>query len=318
MDPRRVLTFRAVARHRSFSKAAQELALSQPSVSNQVAALEREVGARLLDRRPGGLRLTSEGEILLEHADAIAQRFELATAQLAAAAEGRRSRLRIGALPSALAEFVPEALAHLRRRHPDVQVTCDEGTSEQLSARLASGELDLAIAYRDTTWPRPDPPGVQRHQLLHERFVVALPPQHRLAVQAEVALGALRDDPWTAALTDGVIVRACRAAGFEPDLVSITRDQLAIRGLVIRGLAVTLVGEFLADPFKDLALRPIAGMTVERDVYALLPPGGRHPLVQPALDALDAVASQLLAGRSSVGPAGVARPGPRRQADQQA
>jgi DNA-binding transcriptional LysR family regulator len=87
-----------------------------------------------------------------------------------------------------------------------------------------------------------------------------------------------------------VIVRACRAAGFEPRLVSITHDQLAIRGLVIRGLAVTLVAELLADPFKDLALRRIAGMTVARDVYALLPPGRRHPLVAPTLDALDEVA----------------------------
>src|SRR5688572_22995836 len=103
MDPKRVLTFRAVAHQRSFSRAARELALSQPSVSNQVASLEREIGARLLERAPGGLRLTSEGEILLEHADAIAERFELAKEQLAAAAEGQRARLRIGAFPTALA-----------------------------------------------------------------------------------------------------------------------------------------------------------------------------------------------------------------------
>ena len=82
MDPRRVLTFRAVAHERSFSGAARSLSLTQPAVSQQVAALEREVGARLLDREPGGLRLTAAGEVLLEHADAIAQRFELAAAQL--------------------------------------------------------------------------------------------------------------------------------------------------------------------------------------------------------------------------------------------
>jgi DNA-binding transcriptional LysR family regulator len=317
MDPRRVLTFRAVAHQRSFSRAARDLALSQPSVSNQVAALEREVGVRLLERRPGGIRLTPEGQILLEHADAIADRFGLAETQLAGAAERQRTRLRIGALPSALAGFVPEAIAHLRQRHPDTRVTFDEGTSEQLSARVAAGELDLAIAYQDTTWPRAEPPGVQRHHLLHEEFMVALPPAHRLVGEPEVALGDLRHDDWTAALTDGVIVRACRAAGFEPNLVSITHDQLAIRGLIIRGLAVTLAAELLADPFKDLALRPIAGMTVARDVYALLPPGHRHPLVAPTLEALDEVADQLLAGRS-IRPAGVSRPGPRRQTDQEA
>jgi DNA-binding transcriptional LysR family regulator len=254
--------------------------------------------------------------VLLEHADAIAERFQLAETQLASAAERRRTRLRIGALPSALAGLVPEAIARLRRTHADMSVTFEEGTSAEMAAGVASGELDLAIAYRDSTWPRPDPPGVQRHHLLHERFTVALPPQHRLAGQDEVALADLRGDDWTAALTDGVIVRACRAAGFEPHLVSITHDQLAIRGLIIRGLAVTLVAELLADPFKDLALRPIAGMTVERDVYALLPPGRRHELVEPTLAALDEVAAELVSGRS-VGAAGMARPRPGGQAQQQ-
>jgi DNA-binding transcriptional LysR family regulator len=297
MDPRRVLTFRAVAHERSFSRAARSLSLSQPSVSNQVAALEREVGVRLFERRPGGLRLTPEGEILLEHADAIADRFSLAATQLSGAAERRRTRLRLGALPSALAGFVPAAIARVRDQHPDTQVTFDEGTSEELAARLAAGELDLAIAYQDTTWPRTEPPGVKRHHLLHEEFMVALAPDHPLAAHGEVDLADLRDDDWTAALTDGVIVRACRAAGFEPRLVSITHDQLAIRGLIIRGLAVTLVAELLADPFKDLALRPIAKMTVARDVYALLPPGRRHPLVAPTLEALDAVAVGMLRAR---------------------
>jgi molybdate transport repressor ModE-like protein len=293
MDPRRVLTFRAVAHERSFSRAARSLALSQPSVSNQVAALEREIGVPLLERRPGGLRLTAEGEILLEHADAIADRFGLAATQLAEAAEGQRTRLRIGALPSALAAFVPAAIARVRHQHPDTRVTFDEGTSEELANRLASGELDLAIAYQDTTWPRAEPPGIKRHHLLHEEFMVAMAPHHLCASQTEVDLADLRDDDWTAALTDGVIVRACRAAGFEPRLVSITHDQLAIRGLIIRGLAVTLVAELLADPFKDLALRPIAGMTVARDVYALLPPGRRHPLVAPTLQALDEEAAGM-------------------------
>lgn len=317
MDPRRVLTFRAVAHERSFSRAARTLALSQPSVSNQVAALEREVGLRLLERRPGGLRLTAEGEILLEHADAIADRFGLADSQLAGAAERQRTRLRIGALPSALAGFVPEAIARVRDEHPDTQVTFDEGTSQELAGRLASGELDLAIAYQDTTWPRAEPPGVKRHHLLHEEFMVAMAPDHPRAAQPEVQLGQLRHDDWTAALTDGVIVRACRAAGFEPRLVSITHDQLAIRGLIIRGLAVTLVAELLADPFKDLALRPIDGMTVARDVYGLLPPGRRHPLVEPTIGALDAVAAEMRRTRS-VGAAGVPGAWPRRQAQQQA
>src|SRR3954452_11432689 len=165
MDPRRVLTFRAVAHQRSFTQAARELALSQPSVSNQVAALEREIGARLLERRPGGLSLTHAGEILLEHADAIAERFDLATTQLAAVAHGERARLRIGAFPTALAGLVPAAIARLRVRFPDTQVTVDEGTDD-LPARVRSGELHLAVAFQDTARPRQEPAAVKRRDLL--------------------------------------------------------------------------------------------------------------------------------------------------------
>jgi DNA-binding transcriptional LysR family regulator len=292
MEPRRLLTFRAVAHQRSFSRAAEKLALSQPSVSNQVALLERELGARLLERAPGGLRLTRAGEILLGHADAIAERLALATEQLATAAEGQRARLRIGAFPTALAGLVPAAIARLRLEHPDAKVAVDEGTDD-LPARVRSGELHLAVAFQDTAHPRLEPPGLQRRDLLRERFMVALAPDHRLAERSEVRLADLSEEDWTAAVPDGLIVAACRAAGFEPNLVSITHDQLAVRALIARGLAVTLAPQLLAEAFKDLVLRPIAGAGPVRDVYALLPPGGRHPLVAPTLDALAGAAAEL-------------------------
>ena len=291
-----MLTFRVVAHERSFSRAARELSLSQPSVSTQVAQLERELGTRLLERRPGGLELTREGETLLEHADAIAGRLELARTQIAAANAGRRARLRIGALPTALADLVPAAIEQLRRADPDIQVTFDEGTSEELSAKLGDGELDLAIVYEDAGVA---PKASRVHHLLRERFVVALAPGHPLAAQPAIRLADLRNEDWTAALTDGVIVRACRAAGFEPHLVSITRDQLAIRALVMRGLAVTLVPELLADPFHELALRPIADSDIARDVYALLPPGRLHPLLPDTLDALETLSTSLTQRRTA-------------------
>jgi DNA-binding transcriptional LysR family regulator len=293
MDPRRLLTFRAVARERSFSRAARELALTQPSVSQQVAALERQVGARLLDRRPGGLQLTPAGAVLLTHADAIAERLELAAVQVEEITRGETARLRIGAFPTALAELVPAAVAHVRERVPGAEVTVDEGATEELEARVRAGDLHLAVDFQDAAQPRRDPPGLERHELMREAFLVALSPDHPLAARREVRLADLADDDWTAALTDGIIVGACRAAGFEPRLVSITRDQLAIRALVVRGLAVTLAPRLLAEGFHGVALRPIAGAAPRRDVYALLPPGGRHPLVEPALAALRATAESL-------------------------
>jgi molybdate transport repressor ModE-like protein len=289
MDPRRVLTFRAVAHQGSFSRAARELALSQPAVSNQIAQLERELGARLLERRPGGLALTDEGKIVLEHADAVANRLKLAQTQVAATLAGRHAELRVGAFATALAGLVPAAVDRVRRTYPDVRVSFHEGSSVELSAKLDGGELDLAIVYEDAGGtPRP-----RAHHLMRERFMVALAPDHPLARRRSVRLEDLREERWTVALTDGVIVRSCRAAGFEPHIVSLTRDQLAIRGLVIRGLAVTLVPELLADPFQDLALRPVAGTDLARDVFALVPAGRTHPLLSDSLDALRAVAAEL-------------------------
>jgi molybdate transport repressor ModE-like protein len=295
MDPKRVLTFRSVAHHRSFTRAARELALSQPSVSHQVAALEREIGARLLERRPGGLQLTGAGEVLLEHADAIAERFELASLQLAEIAEDERGLLRIGAFPTALAGLVPGAIARLRARHPQARVMVDEGTGEALHDRIRSGELHVAVDFQDAVLPRREHAGLERRDLLREPFLVALPPNHRLARLGAVPLIDLADEDWTATYTDGLIVRACRASGFEPRLVSLTHDQLAIRALIIRGLAVTLVPGLLGETFSDTALRPIAGDGPQRNVYALLPPGGRHSLAHPMLSALTETAGELQA-----------------------
>src|SRR4051812_30348331 len=126
MDPRRLLTFRAVAHARSFSRAAEALSLTQPSVSHQIALLETEIGVRLLERGRGGLRLTDAGAVLLEHADHVAWRLELADTQIAALAAERRESVRVGAFPTALAGFVPSAVARLRLARHDLRIRLDE------------------------------------------------------------------------------------------------------------------------------------------------------------------------------------------------
>jgi DNA-binding transcriptional LysR family regulator len=292
MDPRRVLTFRAVAHERSFSAAARSLALTQPAVSQQVAALEKQVGARLLDREPGGLKLTRAGQVLLEHADALADRLALAATQLAELVAEDGGRLRIGAFSSSLAALVPETVRRLRAAFPDAEVLVQEGDSLALAERVKVGELHLSVAFQDATLQRREHPGLERHDLLREPFLVALPPDHPLAHRDAVALAELADAPWSAASTDGLIARACREAGFEPRIVAITRDPIAIREFVAGGTAVTLVPRLLTPGMPGLAFLAIAGGP-ERDVYVLLPPGGRHPLVEPTLAALAEVASGL-------------------------
>jgi DNA-binding transcriptional LysR family regulator len=290
MDPRRVLTFRAVAHERSFSRAARALALTQPAVSQQVAALEKEVGAKLLAREPGGLRLTPAGETLLQHADAIAERLALADTQLSELAAVERVRLRVGAFPSALATLVPRAVAALRAEEPDAEVLIEEGVREVLTERVACGELHVAVAFQDVALPRREHEGIERHDLCRESFLIALPPDHPLAKLKAVPIAALADEPWTAPSASHLIARACRAAGFEPRLISIMRDPLAMRGLVSQGLAVSMVPQLGSEVLDGVALRPVDGPAPERDVYAMVPSGGRHPL---ALRMVAAFAAQL-------------------------
>src|SRR4051794_29734331 len=150
MDPRRLMTFRAVAHARSFSRAAEQMSLTQPSVSHQIALLETEIGIRLLERGRGGLRLTEAGTVLLEHADHVAWRLELADTQLASLSGERRESIRLGAFPTALAGFVPAAVARLRLAQPELRVRLGELTPSTLDARFLAGEFDVALSYQDT------------------------------------------------------------------------------------------------------------------------------------------------------------------------
>jgi DNA-binding transcriptional LysR family regulator len=283
LDPRRLLTFRAVAHAGSFSAAARELSLTQPAVSQQVAALERELGARLLHRGPGGLSLTDAGALALEHAEALAERMAIADAQLGELGD-EAGKLRVGAFPSALATVVPAAIARLGAR----RVSAVEGTMEELPARVADGSLHVALCFQDAAVPPREHPGLRRHELMVEPFVAIVGASHRLSSRKTIRVHDLRDEPWTAPSADGILVRACRAAGFEPDVRFYTRDVLAIRAVVAANLAVSLSPRLIAghlDGVRSIALRDD---TPRRAVYALTPRTGTTPAARSFLDALRA------------------------------
>ncbi len=269
LDPRRLLTFHAVARAGSFSAAARELNLTQPAVSQQVAALERELGARLLHRGPGGLTLTAAGEVALEHGEALAERLALADAQLAELGDDD-GPLRVGAFPSALATLVPAAIARL----VPLRVEAIEGTTADLAAGVADGSLHVAVCFQDASAPPREHPGLRRHELLEEPFVPVVGPGHRLVSRRTIRLRELADDPWMAPSADGIVADACRAAGFEPDLRFLTRDVLAFRALVAADLAVTLTPRLIAGELHGVRVLELRDDPPCRTLYALTPRTG--------------------------------------------
>jgi DNA-binding transcriptional LysR family regulator len=279
LDPRRVLTFLEVARQGSFSRAAVTLALSQPAVSQQVGALERQLGTALLVRGRGGAVPTPAGELLLTHAEALAARLQLADAQLGevVAAEGRT--LRVGAFPSALATIVPAAITALRVTERDLAFAVQEGAVEDIAAAVRTGRLHLAVCFQDATEPRREHDGLRRFDLAEEPMDALLPADHPLAERREITLPELADDPWMAPATDSLHVRACRAAGFEPRVVIRTRDPLAARAIAAAGLAVSLTPRLLVRvPLPGVATVPLTGLRPRRALYVVLPTAGVHPL----------------------------------------
>lgn len=286
IDPRRLLTFREVARQRSFSRAAETLSLTQSAVSQQVAALERQLGTRLLDRGPGGLRLTSPGEQLLEHAGAIAERLTLADSQIAEEVAAERRELRIGAFPSVLATIVPAAVSALLATVPDLRVSVTEGRTDELASGVRDGSLHLAVAFQDAHAARHEHPGTRRHDLFAEPMVAVLPPQHRLRGRDPIALSDLAHDLWAAPSRDGLIARACARAGFTPRIAYLSSDPLSIRAIIIAGLAVTLTPRLLATHLHGVHITTVHDQPAQRDVYALLPDAGARPTDEQLVTAL--------------------------------
>jgi DNA-binding transcriptional LysR family regulator len=289
LDPRRLLTFREVARQRSFSRAGKLLSLTQPAVSQQIRSLEQQLGERLIRRgRPGEFALTRTGEVLLVHAEALASQLELAETQIAERIAAGRRRLRIGAFPSVLATLVPAAVADLRRQVEALEVSGVQGTTDELVAGVRDGRFHVGLCFQDSATARREHPGVRRHDLLEEPMVAALSSGHRLAGRRRLRLQELRADTWTAPSTEGLVRRACVAAGFEPHIAYLTADPLAIRALVAADLAVTLTPRLLAGHLHDIAVVSVAGEPARRAIYAVTPPGDSHPLVAPFLDSLRA------------------------------
>lgn len=109
------------------------------------------------------------------------------------------------------------------------------------------------------------------------------------------------NDDWIMPSPDGFLAEACRDAGFEPRIVSITSDPIATRGLISREIGVGWVPSLLAEDFPNAVMHPVDGPMRRRDIFALLPPGSRHPQTGHLVRALAATATELTARRRSSG-----------------
>ncbi len=262
LDVKRMKVLREVASRGSFSAAAEALSFTQSAVSQQVAALEREVGTTLLERGPRGVRLTDAGRTLVSHTDAILSRIECAEDDLAALAGLRGGRLRLASFQSAGATLVPRAVAQFHDRHPDVELSMVEGEPEEAQERLRSGEIDVALVYDFE--PVPDTLGkdLELTHLIDDPYDAVLSKEHKLAKRRRLKLADLSEEPWIGAtlacgcrlLTD----RACLDAGFAPNVAFETDETMAAQAFVAAGVGVTI--------YPRLGLSPLHPGVVARSL----------------------------------------------------
>lgn len=272
----RLRVLHEVARCGSLTRAAETLAYTTSAVSQQVSALEREAGAQLLERHARGVRLTEAGRALVEHTDAILTELRAADASLAAIAGGTGGRLRLGSFVTANATLMPQAVHAFQLRYPDVRVDLVEADIDEALPALAALQLDLALVAEFAVVPVEKPAGVELEQLLVDPLGIALPDGHRLAGRQRVRLVDLAEERWIQGVRNGstadVLPRACRQAGFEPDIVFRTDDQMTVRGLVAAGLGVALA-PWLTLPATPpgLVVRPLVETSLVRTVMVATP-----------------------------------------------
>jgi DNA-binding transcriptional LysR family regulator len=286
VELRRLEYFAAVARHGSFTRAAEELWITQSALSQQVRRLEAELGVALLRRTPRGAELTPAGEELLPRAEAILAEVALARSDLDRHAGVTRGRVRVAATTMDT-PGLPAALAAFHREHPGLQIALRHAPAAEIGALVASGAADVGVA-----GPRgPAPPGVEAIPLAEQPLRVMLAPDDPLGGADGRTMADLRGRPFIlaepgTALRETVIA-ACQAAGFSPVPLFEVSDPGTVRFLAHAGLGVSVVpASWLELPGPEVAVADLAAPAPRHRVALLVPAGRETPAGRLLRDAL--------------------------------
>ncbi len=281
---------RGVAERGSFTAAAAALDYTQSAVSRQVAALEREAGVLLVERRTGGVRLTAAGATLLRHAVVALDEIDAAARELAGA--GTVREVRLGMYVSGGAALLPAVLDAVRRAHPGIRVSSQEGTTPALVRALRAGSLDLAVITSRPPYGRPDDelPRLMVATFGEADLVVAAPAAGRFAGRTSVTVDELADADWIASpSTRGEpLLGVWPGLAGRPRVAHSARDWLSKLLLVQSGWGVTTLPANLvhAVPPGVLVLEVLGGPPQRRRVSVVRAPGEPAPDVAAVLATL--------------------------------
>ncbi|MFN0100998.1 MAG: LysR family transcriptional regulator [Bryobacteraceae bacterium] len=260
MELRHLRYFVAVAEARHMTRAAERLGMQQPPLSQQIKALEAELGCELFRRHPKGVELTAGGKAYLPEARAILASVEMAAAKAARAAEGLHGSISIGVTSSAATHsLIPQIIRAYRAAYPDVNIDLSDGNAAELTEEVEDGRLHAAFLRA----PVANPPKLVFHHLLDEEMLLILPMGHALlgaksgAAIPRIPLKSIAGEPLVLVRRPGApglyadLLVACKNAGFVPKIAAEVQHMLLNISFVAAGMGVSVVPASLRGILHD-------------------------------------------------------------------
>jgi DNA-binding transcriptional LysR family regulator len=240
MDIRQLQYFVEVANQKSFTKAAQTLHVSQPSISKMMKGLEEELGVVLLDRTERKMDLTDAGELVYEHAKKVLQVMDSLSSSIAEMRNVQRGRVKMGMMPTVGSFLLPNVIALFKKDYPGIDIEMKEYSAKLLEIQVEQGSIDVGL----TVLPE-DTSKFAAVPLLAEDLVAIVHEGHWLAGQESVSLAELRNEAFILfteeyAIHD-VVRQACMRSGFEPKVAYMSSLWDFVGEMVATQLGISLV-----------------------------------------------------------------------------
>lgn len=290
-DLRKLQTLRALHDAGTVTGAAAALRMTPSAVSQQLAALSKQIGAPVVEARGRGVRLTGAAHVLLRHSEVVFAQLERAAAELDGYARGDAGLVRIGTIATAISRLVVPAVELLRTSAPGITVSVREAEAAEVYENLAGGEVDLAVSLAVDAPTARDPRFVV-FPLLTDPLDIALPMGHPLAEVPGLRLARLAGEPWIFGSRGPwreITLAACADAGFVPEQAHAAADWPAIFGLVAAGMGIALVPRmaFAGIRRRSVTVRPLDADRPRRRIVGAVRGGAEDaPLLRRTMGAL--------------------------------
>jgi DNA-binding transcriptional LysR family regulator len=301
MELRHLRYFVTVAEELHFGRAASRSGIAQPPLSQQIKALEEEIGVQLLVRTKRRVQLTSAGEVFLNEARKILAHVSQAVHSARRAARGETGRLEVGFVSGAVYGKVPLIFREMQSRYPDVSLVLQELPSEEQLEAMKAHRLDVGIIHP----PVADAEALSVRSIWREPLVVVLPKTHPLAPSRSIALAALADEPFLLVprrLAPGfydLFIRTCGEAGFSPKVFEEGRSTQTIVSLVAAGMGVSIVPESLKSLRRSgVVYRQLKPPVPTTELAVMWRHGDESPALRACLDIVWQIAETAAAETS--------------------